>query len=88
VLLALIALVVVVYLLGEQWGRESPTRTKYLKDIVTKKAELENLKTDLTQKTTSPFLHLIIVVALIVLLFMLAGPGGFGGEFHSHHRYR
>ena len=87
-LVFLIVLVFAVYWLGEQWGRESPTRTKYLQDIVTKKAELDNLKTGLTQNTTSPIVHLIIIAALVILLLVMAGHGDFGGEFHSHHRYR
>ena len=88
--LALILLLVVVYLLGEQWGRESPSRTKQAQDIVSKKAELKNLETGLTSSTTSAFFHLLILVGVILLiLFLFGGSWNDFGELHrSSHRYR
>ena len=77
-MLVFILLLVVVYMLGNQWGRESPSRNKQQQDITTKKAELKNLESQLSSSTTSPFLHLLILFGVLFLLGIVFGGGRSG----------
>jgi type IV secretory pathway VirB2 component (pilin) len=72
-LLVIGALLFIIYLLGEQAGREGPSRSKQLQEIVSKKAELKNMQSQLGSSTTSPIAHIIVVVAIIFLLLKIFG---------------
>jgi hypothetical protein len=85
-LLFLGALAFIAYLLGEQAGRESPARSKQLQEIVSKEAELKNLKSNLNATTTAPWLH-ILCILLLVLLFLFFWRDG-GGDYQIYrHRH-
>ncbi|HTU60747.1 MAG TPA: hypothetical protein VMF89_19980 [Polyangiales bacterium] len=87
-LVLIVGFLLIVYLLGEHAGRESPARSKQLQEIVKQEAELKNLKTNLHHTTTSPWLHwLAIVLLLIVVLWML---GGFRDDvgYREYRRFR
>jgi hypothetical protein len=85
-LLLLCALVFFVYFLGESAGRESPTRTKQVKDIASAETQLKNLKTDLSATTTPPWLHFTGVLLIIYLILKLFGlwRGDDDGHYHQH----
>ena len=72
-LLVLFVLVFIIYLLGEQAGREGPSRSKQLQDITSKKAELKNMESQLASSTTSPIAHLLIMGGIIYLLLKFLG---------------
>lgn len=84
-LLVLLALVFVVYFLGEHAGRESPSRTKQVQEIVKTEAELKNLKTNLHATTTSPWASLIVVLIVVFLILKLFG---FDDDDRHYHRRR
>jgi thiosulfate reductase cytochrome b subunit len=84
--LVLCALVFVVYSLGEHAGRQNPSRTEHVKEIVKLEAELKNRKSDLYSKYTPRSFLFSIVVLVIVLILMLFG--GVGGDDHHYYNRR
>lgn len=68
-----IGVLLIVYVLGEHAGREGPTRNKQLQEIVKQEAELKNLKSNLHATTTSPWMHLVVVLILVFVLLSLIG---------------
>ena len=60
----------IIYLLGEQAGREGPARSKQLQDIVTKKAELKNLQSNLSP---TPIVHLLLLGVLAFAMLKVLG---------------
>jgi len=86
-LVLIVGFLLVVYLLGEHAGRESPARSKQLQEIVKAEADLKNLKTNLHHTTTSPWMHWVaIVVLLIVVLWVF---GGFHDDgYRDYRRFR
>jgi Na+/H+ antiporter NhaC len=85
-LLVLCALVFFVYFLGEHAGRESPSRTKQVQDIVKTEAELKNLKTNLYATTTPPWLSLLAVLFVIFLILKMFGLWHDDDDRHYHRR--
>jgi hypothetical protein len=61
------------YLLGAQAGREGPSRSKQLQEIVSKKAEVKNLESQLASNTTSPIVHLLVLGFLAYVLLKFLG---------------
>jgi hypothetical protein len=86
-LILILGFLLVVYLLGEQAGREGPTRSKQLQDIVKAEADLKNLKTNLHSSTTSPWLHWLVIVLLVFGVLAALGSGRDNGV-QVHRRYR
>lgn len=83
----IVGFLLIVYLLGEHAGRESPSRSKQLQDIVKTEAELKNLKTNLHNTTTSPWLHWFAIVLLLIVVFCLFG--GFRDDgYRDYRRFR
>jgi len=68
-LVLIVGFLMIVYLLGEHAGRESPTRSKQLQEIVKAEADLKNLKTNLHHTTTSPWMHWVAIVVLLIVVF-------------------
>jgi hypothetical protein len=83
--LFIIGALVVMYLLGAQAGREGPARSKHLQEIVSKKAEVKNLESQLASNTTSPIVHMLVMgfLAFVLLKFL-----GLWNSDDDDYRYR
>lgn len=79
----IVGFLLIVYLLGEHAGRESPTRSKQLQEIVKAEADLKNLKTNLHNTTTSPWAHWVAILLLLIVVFWV-----FGGSHDGYREYR
>ena len=86
-LFLLLGFLLIVYLLGEHAGRESLSRSKQLQEIVKQEAELKNLKTNLRSTTTSPWMHLVVVLLLVFAMLKLLGAWR-DDDGHNHRRFR
>jgi amino acid transporter len=86
-LVLIVGFLLIVYLLGEHAGRESPTRSKQLQEIVKAEADLKNLKTNLHHTTTSPWAHWIAILLLLIVVFWVFG--GFRDDgYREYRRFR
>jgi hypothetical protein len=79
-------LVFFVYFLGEHAGSQGSMRSQKVQKITSTKAELDNLKTDLNQTTTPPWILLVAVLGVIYLILKLVG--GWADDDHYYHRHR
>lgn len=87
VLLVLGAFLFIVYLLGEQAGREGPARSKQLQEINTKKAELKNAQSQLASSTTSPIAHLIVLGVIVFVLLKIFGLWDDDDSYYHRRRH-
>jgi hypothetical protein len=73
---------VVIFVLGEQAGRDGPSRSSKLQEIVTKKTELKNLQ---SQLSPTPIVNMLIAG---VIIFVLMNFLGFWNDDDDYHRRR
>jgi hypothetical protein len=87
-LVLIVGFLLIVYLLGEHAGREGPSRSKQLQDIVKTEAELKNLKTNLHDTTTSPWMHWVAIALLLIVVFWMLGGGFRDDGYRDYRRFR
>lgn len=87
-LLLILGFLLFVYMLGEHAGRESPSRSKQLQEIVKQEAELKNLKTGLNSTTTSPWMHLVVILILVYVVLQMLSGGFRDDDGRDRRRFR
>ena len=75
-----------VFFLGEYAGRQDPSRSEKVQEIIRLKAELKSRKSELYSKYTPPsFVFAFVVVVIVVILFLFGGLGR--DDYRYHHRH-
>jgi Mg2+/citrate symporter len=87
-LVLILGFLLFVYLLGEHAGRESPSRSKQVQEIVKAEADLKNLKTNLHSTTTSPWLHWFAILLALIVVYWLLGGFRDDGYYREYRRFR
>jgi preprotein translocase subunit SecG len=80
-LVCLFIVLALVYVLGENAGRQNPSRNDKVQEIVKLEAELKNRKSDLYANYTHPVVVVIVICLVILFIVMLFGGGHDAGHY-------